>query len=167
MSSPGNTIASRIAMLEDHQVVLALQQLLLEVDPEPAVMEDELEQRAVADETLLREIAAALHVEGTQEADPRIVLVTVADEVPDLQPAMAAAITAASRDNTTLDAGMTLAVGLIVVALAGAILRPRVTRNSRELRDENGRTEVEKTLTAEVRGIDDPTTLLKALIPFL
>lgn len=167
MSITDDTITASIAMLEEHQLVLVLRQLLLEVDPEPAVTEDELAQRKTADETLLRDIAAALHVESAQEADLRAVLVTMADQVPELHPAMAAAIAAAGREDMTLDAGLAFELGVIVVALAGAILRPRVTLNRREQSDEHDRTEVEETLTAEIRGIKDLAELLKALIPFL
>jgi hypothetical protein len=80
---------------------------------------------------------------------------------------MEAALDSVEQENVTLDFGLSLGLAVIVVALAGAILRPRVETHHERIDDPQGASVDRSSTIVEVRGVNDVGKLLKSVLPFL
>lgn len=155
----------RLVDLDDSQSAELLRGLLARLDDRPpAVDEEAIAGQQEEDSDYLREIAASVGLDDGASAEggsPRAFLLALYDNVPDLRPRIASELDTAELRPETLDFGVTL-MGLVVVSVAAAIMRPRVKVHKKSSGDTT-----ESTTEVEVRGVDDIGTVLKAVLPFI
>jgi hypothetical protein len=157
-------LRDRVLQLDSDQATRVLRRLLLEIDPKPAVTDEEVAARATRDADLIRDLSQGVAPAPTPSVHG--VLAAIVDEIPDSHPAMRSALDGLKQEGIRLDPGMTISVEILVAAVAGAILRPRVETETVEESDASGQ-RVTKRKIIEIRGIKDVGKLVKELIPFL
>jgi hypothetical protein len=159
-------LEQRIQNLDPAQLRYVYGRLLvhLEAGAEPTVDDDELAERNARDRALLEEVASDLGVAQDPiptggEAQP---LIVIAQTLPEYQQILSEAIDEAIAQRTKLDFGLSLALGTLVVAIAAAIVRPRVVVQQKK----SGKTS-ELNVKVEFQGAKDLGGLIKSVLPFL
>jgi hypothetical protein len=131
------------------------------------ITEDEMAERLDGDRQLIREAAAEAKLEPIGEGDAYAVLLALVDETPAIRPALERALPALNRERATLDFGLSLGLGVLVVALGGALLRPRFHRERTEEVNADGSRRIQEATTVELQGVEDVGTVIKELLPFV
>lgn len=173
-----NAVRTRLAELDEGQAAEVLRALLARIeDRPPAVTEDELAAHREEDEAFLATLTGQVGIDRPADGIPvgddpaRTLLLAIYDSVPDIRPAIDGALNTAALTDETLDFGLTALVAVLVVAVAAAIMRPRVTvatqKDGTKKKKNKKKKNQKKTTTVEIRGIQDIGNVLQAILPFL
>lgn len=163
------TLTTRIASLNEEQLKYVLRRvnLHLEADAEPVVSEEDLLERQDSDRIFIEEVTTTLQVTEAkklteQEATAQF-LILVVEQFPEYRKAVTEALDELNAENITLDFGLSaIALNALVLAVAAAIIRPRVTYS-----EKSGEGTGEKHFEFDIRGVKDISAMLKPLLSFI
>lgn len=152
----------------------------LEQEPELLLEEEQIREKIEKDRELLRAAATELRVDlsGPSSADDakmaRDLLVTIYQNLPEHRPALDKALSETADDQVKLDFGLSpIILNLLALAIAGAILRPKISYEGTDKSDETAgkekRSTHEKSRKFEFtflgnEGLGSIITAIKALL---
>ena len=159
-----DAVRARLDSLTEDQAAEVLRVLFAQVsDGEPLLTDAEMMQREHADRAYVEELQEGLRMPAPPEArSARIVLLALYDNVQDIREPIGEALEQAALDQETLDFGVSALLTVLVLGVATAIMRPRV---SVEKKTEGDRSESK--VVVEARGISNIEDVVRALLPFL
>ena len=153
--------------LDKAQMKYVYSRLLIQVETEePVLTEEELEKRTKQAKFMIQEVANELEIQ-TEENGVVQFLVVVAESSPEYAQMIQNILHELEQQSVKLDFGLTtFAVSALVVAIATAIIRPRIIM---EKRVENTKTASKKEtkIVLEARGVKEIAAVVQAALPFL
>lgn len=165
-------LTQRLSELTDGQLKYIYGRLLDQLEAEaPVVVEEEQEERMAEERELLEQVALVCHLplasSPSGQGETVQFLVAVAETFSEHAQVIQDALVELDYPTETLDFGATAFVaGVMVLAIAAAIVRPRVVIEEEEQR--TGRnTKKKKKKVVEVKGVDDIIGVIRAALPFL
>lgn len=158
--------------LDKAQMKYVYSRLLIQVETEePVLTEEELEKRTKQAKFMIQEVANELEIKPaeiqTEENGVVQFLVVVAESSPEYAQMIQNILHELEQQSVKLDFGLTtFAVSALVVAIATAIIRPRIIM---EKRVENTKTASKKEtkIVLEARGVKEIAAVVQAALPFL
>jgi hypothetical protein len=143
-----------------------LEEYLNQAEP-PVISEEESALRQRENKELIEEVKRDLEIEPAKdlaETDAVLLLLETVIEYgsPDYQAPIAEALEELKHKDVKLDFGLSLALGIIIPAIAVAIIRPRL-----KYHDKKDGKKSEKKLEIEVWGIPEIDKVVKAVLPFM
>ncbi|HPS92216.1 MAG TPA: hypothetical protein PKV33_08670 [Methanothrix sp.] len=174
-------IKSCLSTLSKSQIEYIYGRLItnLEANEDPVVTKEEEIARLERDLSFLKSLSkdhAITQDSIISERDAQInFLVVIAGVSSECNRIISCSIEDLNKEEVKLDFGISLALCIIVPAIAAAILRPKVERSTHVetevTRKPNGEVIVketkEETSSYEIQGTDDITNVLKVVLPFL
>jgi hypothetical protein len=172
---------SRLSTLSKSQIEYIYGRLItnLEANEDPVVTKEEEIARLESDLVLLKNLSNDLAISQdsvVSEIDAQInFLAVIAIVSSECNRTITDSLADLKTEDVKLDFGISLAMCIIVPAIAAAILRPKVGRSTHVetevTRKPNGEMIVketkDKTASIEIQGADDIANVLKAVLPFL
>lgn len=160
------TPGSRLEQLTEEQAAIALQNLFTDIDVgTPLITEEAIRQRGDEDRAYIRDImqASGMTPDASGTRSHTALLQVIYDAVPDMRPAIDAAVDDVLTDeSSTLVVESAFLIGTLAVAVAAAIMRPRL-----EVVKKTSDRSTETKVVFEAKGIKDLGGILKALSSFL
>lgn len=174
-------IRSCLSTLSESQIEYVYGRLItnLEANEDPVVTKEEEIARLERDLDLLKSLSKDLAISQdsiVSERDAQInFLVATAEFSSECNQIITNSLVDLNKEEVKLDFGISLAMCIIVPAIAAAILRPRVGRNihveKEVIRKPNGeiieKETKDETADYEIQGVNDIANVLKAVLPFL
>ncbi|TDB89126.1 hypothetical protein E1264_09145 [Actinomadura sp. KC216] len=157
-------LETRLASLTDAQVAQVLQHLFSHFDDSevPAVTQDEIDARIVADREFLGELAAADPSPATAEdGEVRALIAALAEAVPETRPVIDAAVARAESERT-LPIDHDTALSVLAIATSAAILRPRFSIRRKRKKDSD-----DLQIDLDIRGTQGMGRVLDIITRFL
>jgi len=165
-------LTERLSRLTEGQLKHICGRLIdqLEADA-PVGANENLEESTAEERELVEQVASFCQLSAADSPSGRAgvvqFLVAVAEASPELAPVIQDALAELDHPNETLDFGLSAFVaGTLVLAIAAAIIRPRVTIQEEEQSTEKT-TEKKTTRVYEVQGVNDIIGVIRAALPFL
>lgn len=161
-------LEKKVSSLTENQFKIVFARLLeyLERDAPISPEEDE-EQIHLQEKILLNNIADKLEIEENSEISEREVakkfLITVYEICPQYRTIIDNIIMETEAESVTLDFGITLALMVIIPAIAVAIVRPSITK--KKVWDKKNNTYTEEIVIAS--NSQDIASIIKSVFPFI
>ena len=104
---------------------------------------------------------------GHQQAIGAIQLLSIIiEKYPDYRSPIVDALDELNQSSVHLDFGLTFALSVLIISIAAAVVRPRVTVEENTEKNEHEEKTVRKT-DIQVQGVDDIASVIKAVLPFI
>jgi hypothetical protein len=165
-------LVNRIESLNENQLGFVFRRLMLELnsDEEPILAEEDIKHRQEQDSKLLEQVAANLHMTPESPAPERSaaiqLLSIIIEKYPDYRSPIVDALDELNQSSVHLDFGLTFALSVLIISIAAAVVRPRVTVEENIEKNEHEEKTVRKT-DIQVQGVDDIASVIKAVLPFI
>jgi len=165
-------LLQRLNNLDEAQMKYVFSRLLLQVETEePALTEEEMEERSNQAKSMLQEVANELEIKPaeiqTEESGAVQFLVVVAESSPKYTQMIQSILHELEQPSLKLDFGLTtFAVSALVVAIATAIIRPRIVMENREEKTKTT-SKKETKIVLEAQGVKEIAEVVRATLPFL
>lgn len=165
-------LTERLSQLTKGQLKHIYGRLIDQLEAEaPVVAEEDLEERTAEERELLKQVASVCQLPPAEptsgQGEAVQFLVAVVETSPEYAQLIQDALSELDHLTETLDFGVTAFVaGVLVLAIAAAIVRPRVVFEEEE--QSTGKTiKKKKKIVAEVKGVSDIIGVIRAASPFL
>lgn len=165
-------LVNRITSLDENQLGFVFRRLMLELssDEEPILNEEDIKHRQEQDSALLEQVAANLYItpdSPISERSAAIQLLTlIIEKYPDYRSSIVGALDELNQSSVHLDFGLTFALSVLIIAIAAAVVRPRVTVEENTVKNEHEE-KIERKVDVQVQGVDDIASVIKAVLPFI
>jgi hypothetical protein len=165
-------LVNSIASLDENQLGFIFRRLMLELnsDEEPILTDEDIKHRQEQDSTLLEQVAANLYITPDSPVPERSaaiqLLAIIIEKYPDYRSSIVDALDELNQSSVHLDFGLTFALSVLIIAIAAAIVRPRVTVEEKTEKNEHEE-KTERRTDIQVQGVDDIASVIKAVLPFI